>query len=74
MTPREFCYWLQGYFELSANGTLNPSQVEIVKNHLNLVFKHEIDSPDPTGELQAVHDGKPPLTSAFKSRPPGARC
>ncbi len=51
MTSREFCYWLQGLFELTDidlnknrdNQTLSIEQVKCIKNHLNLVFKHEID-------------------------------
>lgn len=34
----EFCYWLKGYFELSDSNTLSPQQVQIIKDHLNLVF------------------------------------
>lgn len=52
MTPVEFCYWLQGYFELADNEDTVPAkgerklsglQVECIQNHLALVFKHEID-------------------------------
>lgn len=41
MTPENFCYWLQGYFELAGEtpyGSLTREQVEEVKNHLALVF------------------------------------
>lgn len=38
MTPQEFCYWLQGFFELSESNGMSPKQVEIVKEHLRLVF------------------------------------
>jgi hypothetical protein len=38
MTPQEFCYWLQGYFEVSGNETLTPEQVKMVKEHLQLTF------------------------------------
>lgn len=42
MTPEQFVYWLQGYFELSgSNAALNEVQTEIVKDHLKLVFKKE---------------------------------
>jgi hypothetical protein len=58
MTARDFCYWLQGIFEVHKVTTLDESQIEIIKNHLNLVFVHDIDTPDPTGKLQAAHDGK----------------
>ena len=42
MQPNEFCYWLQGFFELSgANIALNDSQIALVKEHLQLVFHKE---------------------------------
>lgn len=48
MTSRDFCFWLQGYMELSeatsATGvTFTPGQYAKIKSHLALVFKHEID-------------------------------
>ena len=43
MTSRDFCYWLQGYFEISGETVLSPNATKIVRNHLNMVFKHEID-------------------------------
>lgn len=43
MKSVEFCYWLQGLFEISDIKELNEKQVNIIKKHLNLVFKHEID-------------------------------
>ena len=62
MTSRDFCYWLQGFFEVTDPAAINNEQTDMIKRHLNLVFKHEIDlsMPDPTGELQETHDGKPP--------------
>lgn len=61
MTSRDFCYWLQGHFEIAETDTLSESQVKMIKRHLALVFKHEID-PSMGGDqsvLQAIHDGKP---------------
>lgn len=60
MTSRDFCFWLQGYFEVGNPKELSQQQTEMIKRHLSLVFKHEIDPsmPDPTGELQQIHDGK----------------
>lgn len=58
MTARDFCYWLQGVFEVHKTSTLTEEQVTIIKNHLHLVFVHDIDTPDPSGVLQAAHDGK----------------
>jgi len=66
MTPEQFVYWLQGYFELSEETTpVSVTQVKTIKNHLNLVFAH-IDAPDPTGALTAAHQGLP------KPNPTGA--
>lgn len=42
MNTQDFCYWLQGYFELSGtDGGLSKEQVEVIKEHLQLVFKKE---------------------------------
>lgn len=72
MTSRDFCYWLQGYFEivnprsLASDQYLTNAQVEMVKRHLALVFKHEIDpsidggNPQAAAVLQAMHDGPKP--------------
>jgi len=71
MTSRDFCYWLQGYFEIIGAEYRSPLdinkiglsavQTKCVQNHLALVFKHEID-PSYGGdqeELQEIHDGIP---------------
>lgn len=44
MTSRDFAYWLQGFFEVSNAETITKKQTTMIKKHLNLVFKHEIDS------------------------------
>ncbi len=77
MTSRDFCYWLQGMFELQNPQELSVIQTSLIKRHLNLVFKHEIDlsMPDPTGELQAIHDGKPfPKPNPFENLGATVRC
>jgi len=56
MTSRDFCYWLQGFFEINESGQprptkmtpvedpgLNAIQVAMIKRHLAMVFVHEID-------------------------------
>lgn len=43
MTSRDFAFWLQGFFEITESTILTEKQVNMIKNHLNLVFKHEID-------------------------------
>jgi len=40
MTHTEFCYWLQGFFELTPNlKTLDETQIKMIKQHLDLTFK-----------------------------------
>lgn len=41
MNEREFYYWLRGFFELSGAEFLNKQQVQIVKEHMDLVVKKE---------------------------------
>jgi hypothetical protein len=68
MKASEFCFWLQGYFEMSGvtpeePGTLNSRQSAMIQRHLALVFKHDIDPSQGTSEhqaeLQSIHDGIP---------------
>ena len=51
MNTIDFCFWLQGYFEIHGKAEISAEQAEIIKNHLNLVFKHEID---PLRETQTT--------------------
>lgn len=39
MTTQNFCYWLQGFFEIAEPKFLDEKQIQIIKNHLNLVFE-----------------------------------
>jgi hypothetical protein len=39
MTPENFVYWLQGYFELTHSDTLTEEQVIVIKQHIGLVMK-----------------------------------
>lgn len=58
MTSRDFAYWLQGYFEVTAAEfntlTLTSAQVDCIKKHLAMVFIHEIDPSFPKQEQQAL--------------------
>lgn len=57
MTSREFCYWLQGMFELNASTSLDERQTRMIKNHLDMVFIHDIDPSYPEGDkLNEVHN------------------
>lgn len=63
MTARDFCYWLQGYFEINAanppvdgsRGLTGP-QTDAVKRHLSLVFAHDIDPKAGGPAVQKVLD------------------
>lgn len=38
MTPENFVYWLNGFFEISGSKTLAEEQVQVLKDHLKLVL------------------------------------
>lgn len=67
MKAVEFCYWLQGFFEITDGHGVNRdeplsiNQIKTIRNHLALVFKHEIDPSYGMNavEAKAIHDGKP---------------
>jgi hypothetical protein len=44
MTPEQFVYWLQGYFEITDETTLTSAQIKCIKNHLSKIFNNE---PEP---------------------------
>lgn len=72
MTSRDFCFWLQGFFELRADpgheAGLTIEQADMVKRHLALVFRHEIDpsmgDAKQQSGLNAIHDAPPFLGGA----------
>lgn len=60
MKTTEFCYWLQGYFELNedigAEG-LSKKQVDLIQKHLALVFAHDIDpQAGPPSHQKTLND------------------
>ncbi len=63
MRSRDFAYWLQGFFEISGTNTISTDQVDMIKKHLNLVFKHEIDpsmgDENHQKELNKIHHWYP---------------
>jgi hypothetical protein len=38
MTPENFAYWLNGFFEMTETDRLSEKQVLMIKEHLKLVF------------------------------------
>lgn len=83
MTSRDFCYWLQGYFELRGGAdAITAEQARVVQQHLALVFKHEIDPsagpPAHQAALNAIHSGAEPAWKQSHDKPvlggPVLRC
>jgi hypothetical protein len=78
VTSRDFCYWLQGLFELTEvdankkhmSETLSIQQVAAIKRHLAMVFKHEIDpsfgNATMQNELTVIHEGAVSNPNDFK--------
>ncbi len=66
MKASEFCYWLQGFFEIEKERNpsvdLTKKQADVIQRHLALVFKHDLDPKEGTSEhqaeLQSIHDGE----------------
>lgn len=50
MTARDFVFWLQGTLELGKVTKLDEDQVKILREHLDLVFRHDISPPAPGTE------------------------
>ena len=69
MTSRDFAYWLQGYSEISDPKTIGESETLMIRKHLALVFKHEIDpsmgDEKHQEELNDIHNG-PEKPDPFK--------
>lgn len=63
MKAVEFCYWLQGNFEVANVKSFDEAQTDQIRKHLALVFKHEIDPSYPAKqqeELNKIHSGNTP--------------
>jgi acyl-CoA-binding protein len=50
MTTEQFAYWMKGFFEISDSKKLTEKQVQIIKDHLDLVFTKV--TPDRNGEKE----------------------
>jgi len=76
MQSRDFVYWLQGFFEITEASSNRPSegltqnQADLIKRHLALVFKHEIDpsmgGPKQQAELNSIHNPPKPGDVIFR--------
>ncbi len=81
MRADEFCRWLQGFFEIEGAGragppTLTPAQLQVVKDHLQLVFTKATPRRDGVtagwveGDVVAYPHASPLDTGASTSCPP----
>lgn len=54
MNSQDFCFWLQGFLEISDAKTLDEKQLAKVKEHLTLVFTQVTGKSD--GVQKAMED------------------
>ncbi len=53
MTPENFVYWLQGFFEITGGApALNEAQTKMVKEHLEYVFQSGLFQSIPASAPQ----------------------
>lgn len=57
MSPENFVYWLQGYMELSNPDNLALEQVQVIRDHLNLVFDKQ--TPERKIDLEKLFERTP---------------
>lgn len=55
MKATEFCYWLQGMFELANPATLDAEQTDLIKRHLAMAFLHDIDRQVPESQQKPLN-------------------
>lgn len=64
----------KGFFEITNSKSITDEQTELIKRHLNLVFKHEIDPSMGNEEHQNVLNEIHQPTNLPFQRPPDIRC
>lgn len=61
MKSRDFCYWLQGLFELQNPKALDEKQTDLIRAHLHMVFIHEIDPSFPQNQQEQLNKPHKPI-------------
>ena len=59
MKSQDFCNWLSGFLTLrDENKPITNKQIQIIRNHLNMVFAYEIDPSfgNKQEELNKIHN------------------
>ena len=71
MNADNFCYWLQGFFELTNSVNLTEEQVKIVKEHLQLVFvkvtEEKIDEKTAKSDESTLNEKNTKENTVIKS-------
>lgn len=63
MTPEQFTYWLKGFMEIANPTHLTTRQLEIVKDHLDLVFDKKTPDRNTVGWTPDWTVTYPPVTA-----------
>jgi len=65
MGPKEFTYWLQGFFEIQNPEKLNKEHTQIIKDHLKLVFDKKTPDRNPEKVRSDWDDAKDDFDELF---------
>lgn len=57
MTAEQFVYWLQGFMEVGQPRSLNDGQIQVIKDHLKLVFDKQTPDRTPQGTDPIIPTG-----------------
>lgn len=61
MTPENFVYWLQGFFEISGTKNITAEQAKVIKDHLDLVFEKKTPDRKVLAESEEADDDEEDL-------------
>jgi len=54
MSPEQFTFWLNGFFEISDTNNLSEKQVQIIRDHLNLVFNKVTSKSSKSSNFDSI--------------------
>lgn len=75
MTPENFAYWLQGFFEITGGDvkSLTPEQIQMIKTHLGYVFNRPISIQTPAPQWTTPIITTSQDTTITQARQPSAK-
>jgi hypothetical protein len=65
MTPEQFCYWMQGFVEITSGEMPTPGQWKSIGEHLQQVFNKKTPPVGPATTTPAI----PPQVNPFEIDP-----